>query len=107
MISKKGATVYNNISQENSKTKAKDFINNDNVKSALCSGIQWDAIMNFVNKKEDGKGNAFDVTTSNSDRHTGSLANSGQNEADKVCNIYDLEGNYWEYIAEISSRRSY
>ena len=107
LISKKGATVYNNISQENSKTKAKDFINNDNVKSALCSGIQWDAIMNFVNKKEDGKGNAFDVTTSNSDRHTGSLANSGQNEADKVCNIYDLEGNYWEYIAEISSRRSY
>ena len=107
VVSKKGATVWNNISQENCKTTAKTFINNDSVKSALCSGIQWDAIMNFVNKKEDGKGNEFDVTTSNSDRHTGSLANSGQNEADKVCNIYDLEGNYWEYIAEISSRRSY
>ena len=103
LISKKGATVYNNISQEDSKTKAKSFINNDNVKSALCSGIQWDVIMNFVNKKEDGQGNTFDVTTSNSDRHTGSLANSGQNEADKVCNIYDLEGNSIEFVAEKTS----
>ena len=59
--------------------------------------------MNFVNKKEDGQGNTFDVTTSNSDRHTGSLANSGQNEADKVCNIYDLEGNSIEFVAEKTS----
>lgn len=100
LISKKGVTVYNNISQEESKTKAKSFRNNDNVKSALCSGIQWDVIMNFVNGKKDGKENSFDVTTSNANRHTGSLATSGQNDFDKVCNIYDLEGNCWEYVAE-------
>ena len=25
---------------------------------------------------------------------------TGNNEADKVCNIYDIEGNYYEYVAE-------
>ena len=103
LISKRGATVYNNISQENSKTKAKDFINNDNVKSALCSGIQWDMIMNFVNGKQDGSSDSdktYDVTQSKPSRHTSSLTNSGQNDVDKVCNIYDLEGNYFEYVAE-------
>ena len=46
--------------------------------------------------------NKFNVIEANSQRHTGvgSEAVSGQNEADKVCNIYDLEGNYSEYIAE-------
>ena len=59
--------------------------------------------MEFVNGKQDGKGNTYDVITYSSARHTGSRATSGQNEADRVCNIYDLEGNYVEYVAEKSS----
>ena len=102
LISKKGATVWNYISQADCKTEAKDFINNKSVKSALCSGIQWDMTMKFVNNKLDGTNNTFDVTTSGN-RHTGLEETSGQNEADRVCNIYDLEGNYWEYIAEMGS----
>lgn len=100
LISKKGATVYNDISQEDSKTKAKSFINNDNVKSALCSGIQWDVIMNFVNGKEDGKSEKFDVLMPNANRHTNSINKTGENDFDKVCNIYDLEGNCIEFVAE-------
>lgn len=99
LVSKKGVAVYNNISQEEAKTKAKTFINNDNVKSALCSGIQWDVIMNFVTGKDD----AFDVTQYDNSRHTGAIANTGENEADKICNIYDLEGNCCEYVAELNS----
>ena len=98
LVSKKGATVWTNISQEDCKKTTKTFINNENIKSALCSGIQWDMTMNFVNNSS-----SFDVTTADVDRHSGSPANSGQNSADEVCNIYDLEGNYVEYVAERNS----
>ena len=98
LVSKNGATVWSNISQENCKTEAKNFINNGNAKSALCSGVQWDSTMRFITENDP----SYDVTTYNSSRHTGAKANAGANPEDKACNIYDLEGNYGEYVAEIS-----
>lgn len=56
-------------------------------------------VMKFVDGKNDGTGKVFDVETYSSTRHITS-ATSGQNEADRVCNIYDLEGNCHEYVAE-------
>ncbi len=102
LVSKQGVTVWNYIKQEECKTIAKTFINNNNVKSALISGIQWDVVMKFVDGKLDGNNRTFDVTVydSNNKRTTGNEAKSGENIADKVCNIYDLEGNHWEYVAE-------
>ena len=100
LVSKKDAKIWTNISQTNAKTTAKTFINNDNVKSSLCSGIQWDVIMNFVNEKMDGNSNYFSVTSYLEDRHRNTVEKSGQNEEDRVCNIYDLEGNCNEYVAE-------
>ena len=104
LVSKKEVTVWDNISQADCKTTAKKFINNENVKSALCSGIQWDMTMAFVNGKQDGIGNIFDITKFDSNRHIKSgISLSGQNESDKVCNIYDLESNCTEYVAEKNS----
>ena len=106
LVSKAGATVWTNISQPDCKTEAKKFIKNDNVKSALCSGIQWDMTMAFVNGKQDGSSDAdktYNVTQYKASRHTGSKATSGQNVSDRVCNIFDLEGNYYEYVAEKNS----
>lgn len=94
LVSKKGTAVWNNISQADSKTKAKSFINNNSVKSALCSGIQWDRVMQFVNTSE------FNVNQSVSERHTRSLATTGSNLLDISKNIYDLEGNLLERVAE-------
>ena len=93
LVSKKGATVWSSITQEDTKTTAKKMYNKTHVKSALCSGIQWDMVMKFVDEKNDGRGKVFDVETYSSTRHTETPATSGQNEADRVCNIYDLEGN--------------
>ena len=62
--------------------------------------------MAFVNGKQDGSSDAdktYDVTKAKESRHTLSKATSGQNVADRVCNIFDLEGNYYEYVAEKSS----
>ncbi len=100
IICQKNKSVSANISQEQAKEEAKKFVNNEYVKSALISGVQWDATMNFINGNLDGNGNVYDVTKTNDSRHTNKEEKTGQNEADKVCNIYDLEGNYWEYVAE-------
>ena len=107
LVSKKGASVWNDISQEDCKSTAKKFVDNDNIKSALCSGIQWDMTMSFIDKKIDGKGNVFNVEEVNTNRHSKKLAESGQNEFDKVCNIYDLEGNCYEYVAERNTYYNY
>ena len=104
LVSRKKATLYTNIHQLDCKVKAKNFkvVNNENVKSALCSGIQWDMTMIFVDKKTDGTNeNIFDILNSSQTRHIGTeVAKAGQNESDRVCNIYDLEGNCSEYVAE-------
>ena len=83
----------------------KDYAsNNINVGSSMIWGCQWDQVMKFVDDKLDGAGNTFDVTTarttSESTRHTGKLAATGNNINDKVQNIYDLEGNLYELTLE-------
>ena len=97
LVTKKGATVWIGISQSDCKTEAKKFINNENVKSALCSGIQWDMAMKFITENDDN----YDVTTATDSWHNGSsVVTSGQNKEDKACNIYDLESNAFEFVAE-------
>ena len=102
LVSKKDIPVWNNISQENCKVEAKKFMNNANIKSALCSGIQWDVVMNVINGKIDGNSETFYVSEYNPNRHfiDTKPTNSGQNISDLVYNIYDLEGNCYEYVAE-------
>ena len=102
VVSKQNATVYTNETQESFKTIGKTMYGDSStyVKSAMCSGIQWDMVMKFVDGKTDGNGNTYDVRTYSSTRHTGSKTEAGKNTADKVQNIYDLEGNCYEYVAE-------
>ena len=102
VVSKQNATVYTNETQESFKTIGKTMYGDSStyVKSAMCSGIQWDMVMKFVDGKLDGNGNTYDVRTANPTRHTDSITEAGKNLADKVQNIYDLEGNCYEYVAE-------
>ena len=98
-VSKKGMTVDSYVTQERAKTRAKSIVNTDSAKSALCSGTQWDLVMKFVDGKE-----GYSVTQASSDRHNpNGIANTGANEKDKICNIYDLEGNAFEYVADKST----
>ena len=101
-VSKQNATVYTEKKQTEFKTIGKDMYGDSSnyVKSAMCSGIQWDMVMKFVDKKTDGKGNTYDVRKYEPTRHTGYDTKAGKNVADKVQNIYDLEGNCSEYVAE-------
>ena len=104
VISKQNATVYTNETQTDFKEDiAKSMYkssNSSSVKSAMCSGIQWDMVMKFVDGKKPAQGETYDVRTYDANRHTGSKTTAGKNEYDKVQNIYDLEGNCYEYVAE-------
>ena len=101
-VCKQNVTVYIDVKQTNFKNIGKMIYGNSStyVKSAMCSGIQWDMVMKFIDGKKDGNGNVYDVRTYNSTRHTKVKTEAGKNLADKVQNIYDLEGNCFEYVAE-------
>lgn len=109
LVSKKEANIWNNTTPENAKATAKTmFTENTHVKSALISGIQWDIVMEFITRepaRKDGLGDDYIVTSSKDNRHIRAEwpQKAGYNEADRVCNIYDLEGNGREYIAEVGS----
>ena len=104
VVSKQNVTVYTKKPQIEFKEMAKRMYNNNIVKSAMSSGIQWDMVMHFVDGKYDGTGKKlFNVKVYDETRHTGSKAESGKNNNDKVQNIYDLEGNAYEYVAEKNS----
>ena len=103
VISKQDVTVYTDKTQTGFKGIAKTMYTGSVVKSAMCSGIQWDMVMKFVDGKNDAKGNTYNVRAYDANRHNGSstgVTGSGKNEYDKVQNIYDLEGNCYEYVAE-------
>ena len=103
VVSKQNAIVWTEITQRESKNIAKTmYADNSSVKSALCSGIQWDMVMHFVDKKMDGTGTKiFDVRVYDSTRHNQSgVTETGKNNNDRVQNIYDLEGNCYEWVAE-------
>ena len=70
--------------------------------SHMIWGSQYDQIVKFAKEKEryDGTGEIFDVFTASIARQKTSYANAGNNLADKVCNIYDLEENCREWTAQ-------
>ena len=71
------------------------------VTSTLCYGVQWDAVMNFIDPKyEVGQCNvttSFVVNSENKGNYTGSISTTGF-YAEK--NIYDLAGNVDEWTME-------
>ena len=112
VVSKKGAIVYNYISQPDSITRAESMYTG---KSKLISGAGWDRTLNwlietkaktenevFVNSSSwgnyyDSTGNAKTNSGMNNMNYT-----TGRNEAWKANNIYDLAGNVFDWTTEAS-----
>ena len=113
VVSKKGAIVYNYISQTDSITRAESMYSG---KSKLISGASWDRTLNwlietkaktenevFVNSSSWGN---YDDSTGNAKTNSGDSNlnyTTGRNEAWKANNIYDLAGNFEELTTEASS----
>ena len=74
---------------------------NDSVGSSMIWGCQYDQVMKFVDGKLDGNEKTFNVTTGDDSRHSNSATTgTGNTSADFVANIYDLEGNEFEWSLE-------
>lgn len=103
-VIKKNKYIYNYITWGNSITdetggaveKARSMYEN----STLCYGVQWDAIMRWINK--DTSLNYIlenSIEKGNYDTN-GKLIKSGNNETYQIKNIYDIAGNTCEWTME-------
>ena len=82
--------LYNVLRKQNQKI----------INSSMIWGCQYDQILKFMNGKADGSGATVNVNTPSSSRQLSSRQVSGYNVVDKICNIYDLEGNCYEWTLE-------
>ena len=127
VVSKKGANVWNYIKWGNSMTsigtegavsKAQGMYTNKeeySVNSTLIYGVQWDAIMSWIDpaykttsceadsfvRNSEGKGNYNE--SANTNDWKGDVATCGISDDYRVKNIYDLAGNVREWTMEARS----
>ena len=113
VVSKKGAIVYNWISQTDSITRAESMYSG---KSKLISGAGWDRTLNWLIETKAKTENEVFVNSSSWGNYNDSTGNAktnsgmdnmnyttGRNEAWKANNIYDLAGNVWDWTTEAYS----
>ena len=113
VVSKKGAIVYNYISQTDSITRADSMYAG---KSKLISGAGWDRTLNWLIETKAKTENEVFVNSSSWGNYNDSTGNAktnsgpsnlnyttGRNEAWKANNIYDLAGNVWDWTTEARS----
>ena len=113
VVSKKGAIVYNYISQPDSITRAESMYAG---KSKLISGAGWDRTLNWLIETKAKTENEVFVNSSSWGNYRNSTGNAktnsgvdnmnyttGRNEAWKANNIYDLAGNVRDWTTEADS----
>ena len=114
MVCKKGVTVYNYISWGNSMKEekggavevARGFAEGKgytNVTSTLCYGVQWDAVMRWINEDKDLKQYLKDSTDKGNYSRSILSGGTGSNENYQMKNIYDMAGNVYEWTMEAYS----
>ena len=87
-------SMYNNVYTGNNNTET-------DIKSTLCYGVQWDAVMNFIDSNYvNGKAEGYVANSENKGNYTGNVAKAGDKEEYSVNNIYDMAGNVWEWTME-------
>ena len=73
-----------------------DEIKSSNVGSSMIWGSQYDAMINWANTGKD----ANKTKENTNGNHSGEKSCTGKYVDDKINNIYDLEGNLFEYTLE-------
>ena len=68
--------------------------------STLCYGVQWDAVLRWINKDYSINYILRDSTEKGNYDANGNLIKSGNDENYQIKNIYDLAGNVSEWTME-------
>ncbi len=116
VVIKQGKNAYNYIGWSDSDDmtnetggavqKAKEFASENgytSVTSTLIYGVQWDAIMAWIDpayKTGSCAENSFVRDSTGKGSYTGSLAKTGASADYAINNIYDLAGNVYEWTME-------
>ncbi len=105
-VIKKNKYVYNYIAWGNSisdeRGGAVQIARNMYENSTLCYGVQWDAIMRWINKDTSMKYIIQDSTENGNYHQSGNLIKTGNDEKYQIKNIYDIAGNVAEWTMESS-----
>ena len=106
---KKGIRVWTFIDYTNANFNAQKLYNNSYVKSGLLTGTMWDTTCKWINNAgisvDDSRtyGNHSDPQFPANVSGYGEKQVTGFSEYWKVKNIYDLAGNVWEWINEVTN----
>ena len=74
------------------------------VTSTLCYGVQWDAVLNFIDPNYESRSSiGYVKDSSGKGNYTGSIATTGSNTDYQQKHIYDMAGNVWEWTMEAYS----
>lgn len=83
---------------------ARSMYKNDSihkVTSTLCYGVQWDAVLNFIDSNyEKGTATGYIKDSTGKGNYSNSIAVTGSNIEYQQKHIYDMAGSEWEWTME-------
>ncbi len=100
--------VYNYVTQPQAANLSRNMYSDSNFESDLMNSYSWDTAITFLQKFDNRADKAKPYSQQNS--LNTSLAEQGTNKlsvSDKICNIYDMASNTYEWITETGSYDTY
>ena len=104
LVVNKNNYAYNYISQDNAFRLSSEMYHSTNFKSTLLNSYAWDTALLFVQTFDDRNetGKYFDVRG----KYLSDNYNTKGNINDKICNIFDMCGNYLEWSTETNNQEN-
>ena len=90
----------------NLKKACSNIVSSSYAQSEMIYGNQWDEVMAWLIKTGGKTDSEVNSNSSSWGNYSGTKRSSGYDEAWKANNIYDLAGNYYDWIQEANDTRS-